>query len=780
MGKKSRLKREKTFKTQEEVKTAHEGFEILTSNWKRDFIVILILAVSIFFTYSPSLKGTFTLDDLKIIDRINALNNFPQLSGFRSITYITFYLNKLISGLSAFNVRLTNILIHFISSLLVYLLALMTLRLLAGRDEIVLSKGLRNDNDEKGTFLDNRYTFTASAISALIFALHPLNINAVAYIVQRMASLAALFVLLSLILYIKASLAERKIKKCLFYSFSAMSLMLGILSKENAVMGVPLILLYDYVFLSKLNTRLFFKKIFPMAVTGAIVLIIVSVPLKFHKRLFELGSIFLNLNQPLTHTAWMTTDVSWTPLQHILTEFRVISRYIFLLFLPLPRFMVFDWWGYPVSQGLSTPPSTFLSILFISGILLLSIIKRRKYPFLFFGIAWYFIAISLESFVAVGADLYFEHRNYLPLSGLSVGLVIQSFVSMKSLSQQRDKILVILASVVILLLSICTFQRNFIWQDFLSIWVDTAEKVPSNTRAFVTVGKNYFLSSQYDMAEYYFKRSLNHALGEKQSYFYQESALFLGEIYLTKGKVKEAEEIINVFHRKVPASYKLMILKGLYLSKQNRLKEAIMFYNQALNEIGQKNKRIDLLLHLGYADIYRKTGKLKEAAKAYKHILEDYPLNSLAHYGLAVVYISENKTDEAIEHLDKTLKLYSDDILALSEKARLVLSKERDADRAAAYAQKALAHSPPFYEPYIAIGFILTYKGEYKKADEYFEKSKRVWSPAPEYEINYIKANAYSLKGDSNTADVYLKKAMNNGDVREEIKQAIRKRFFNN
>lgn len=780
MGKKSRLKKEKTLRKtgDADVKTPTAETQITAPDWRKHLIVFIILGILISIAYSPSLKGSLALDDTKIISaRAVTADNFPPLLRYRSISYITFYLNRLIGEPFELNVRLTNILIHFINSFLIYMLALITLRLKLSKDEIASSRSFGIRNDMRGAFLEQRYKFFAAATCAFIFALHPININAVAYIVQRMASLATLFVLLSLISYIYASLSEKKTKKWIFYSLSAVSLIFGIFSKENAVMGIPLILLYDYVFLSKLNTRLFLRKTLPAASISTALLIIVSISLNFHKTIFELLGIFFNLNQPFAHRGWISTDVSWTPLQHILTEFRVVSRYVFLIFVPLPKFLVFDWWGYPVSKSLSTPPTTLLSMIFISGIISLSIIKRKKYPFLFFGILWYFIAISLESFIAVGSDLYFEHRNYLPMAGFTIGLVIQSLTPIKSLSEQKNKIVLITVSILILTMGIFTFQRNFIWQDFHALWVETTEKAPTNTRAFVTVGKNYFVTSEFDKAEYYFKGSLNYALGMKQSYFYQESALYLGKIYLIKGDIKKAEEVVSVFNKRVPGSHRLKILKGIYLSAKGEPDKASVFYSQALSQIEKEHNKVHFLLNLGIADISRQTGRLEQAITAYEDSIKKHPINPLAHYGLAMVFISQEDINKADEHLDKTLTVHPENILALSAKAQLVLSTKKDADEALVYAQKALSSSPPFYEPYLTMGFILTYQGKDKEADIYFEKSKTVWNPASEYKINFTKAHAYSLKGDRGSSDIYFKKVLNDRNTPEKTKKSINRRF---
>ncbi len=767
MGKKSRLKKQRfSGKTKSsDVEISSPAPKTAPSYHIKHLIFAVVLITLVLLAYSPSINGIYLLDDMHVINKIIKLEHSPSFFRLRSVSLITFYLNKLIAEPSAANFRLTNIFIHIINSLLIYLIVLVTLKL----------KPAGNTQEK---LLEHRDKFIAASACALFFAMHPININAVAYIVQRMASLAVLFVLLSLICYINAYISENRARTWFFYSLSAVSMILGMFSKENAVMGIPLILLYDYIFLSRLDTKRLLKKILTAIGIGIALLITASVATGFHKTILDLLGTFLNLNQPLAHRGWMATDVSWTPLEHILTEFRIVSRYMLLIIAPLPGLLLFDGWGYPVSKSLSAPLTTLSSMLFIIGIISFSSIKRKKYPFLFFGILWYFIAISLESFIAIGSDLYFEHRNYLPMTGLTVGLVIQAMFSIKSLSGAGNRIFPPAVLILIIFMGSFTFQRNFIWQDSLVLWEDTVKKAPYNTRASVTVGKSYFLSSEYDKAEEYFKRSLSHALKMKQNHFYQESSLYLGKIYLINGNIKKAEEVISALNRKVPSSYKLKMLKAFYFSKQNRINEATMFLDQTYKYTRKNRIKVDFLLNLGFTEIFRKTGMLRKAETNYKYMVKEYPDNPLAHYGLAMTYIGLGNLDKANAHIDRALKAHPDNIHALSAKARLVLYTKKDSGEALEYAQKALSLEPPFSEPYLAMGLILIYQGKDKEADRFFEKSKTVWGKAPEHMINQTKADAYLLKEDKNSADIYFKKILDDIDTPEEIKQSVRRRFL--
>src|SRR5512139_3520808 len=181
------------------------------------------LFLTTFLAYSSSLNGTWALDDGFIGQFQNISSVLNLRLGYRKIAYLTFQVNKLIDPLHPLNYRLLNILIHIVNAMLVYRLAFLTLRL----------PGLRDGY--------GRYAYAVSLVSAAMFALHPININAVTYIIQRMASLATMFALLAVLSYISARTSASMARSTGFYVAAAVFVFLAIFSKENGIMAVPLI-----------------------------------------------------------------------------------------------------------------------------------------------------------------------------------------------------------------------------------------------------------------------------------------------------------------------------------------------------------------------------------------------------------------------------------------------------------------------------------------------------------------------------------------------------------
>src|SRR3990170_4816488 len=156
-------------------------------------IPVILIILSALLTYSNTFTSPFHFDDVSQIveyQRIRDLSKFSDYEGVRYIGELSFALNYHFSGLNVFGYHLVNIVIHIINSILVWWLVILTFR------TPVMER--INTNPQLKYFI----AITAS----LLFVSHPIQTQAVTYIVQRFASLATLFYLLSLTLYIKAKL----------------------------------------------------------------------------------------------------------------------------------------------------------------------------------------------------------------------------------------------------------------------------------------------------------------------------------------------------------------------------------------------------------------------------------------------------------------------------------------------------------------------------------------------------------------------------------------------
>jgi protein O-mannosyl-transferase len=730
------------------------------SSSKKHALALILVFLAVFLAYSNSLHGTWALDDI-VAKRPVGMHDIHDLIGFRKVAYLTFLFNQQIAPFNPFTFRLFNIFLHLLNSVLVYVLAYKTILQFPNNEGQSHSKAAGKSGNQENV------AFFAAIASSAIFALHPLNINAVAYIVQRMASLAAFFVLLSLLSYIAASRSRGLARTAFFYTLSAACILVGIFSKENAVMAVPLIFLYDHVLISRSDRRLFRKKMLAITAVAAASVGVAAYYLGLYSGFAELMRIFVNFDKPIPVMSWTAIDVYWTPLQHVLTEFRVVSRYIFLIFVPFPRFLVFDWWGYPVSHGLTEPLTTLFSIVFILSLLAFSVWKRKRFPLLSFGILWYFIAISLESFVALGSDLYFEHRNYLPLAGLVIGVVGQIMVSFRP----RERVVWCSVLAICLALGSLTYARNFVWKDSITLWIDVVQKAPSNIRAVMSLGNAYLKVSDTQNAERCYTKVVRLSGEERRAHFFNDAAYSLGMIYLFRGELPKAKKLIDEF-RSVIESYKPEILGAFYNSLTGKVDEAIRQYDEVLPEASE-SATDTVVVYTLLGDAYRAKGMADMAILNYKKALSVDPEFESAYYGMGVAYMSKKDIHPAYDCFNKTLQLDPDNSLALSDMADLLLVRGSPPGDALVYARRAISKSPFFYQPYLTMGNVLTVLGRDKEADEYYDEA--LGHGMPGYMVPFNKARAYFLKGDKEKATHYVSELRKLNNLPENIRSLITK-----
>ena len=724
--------------------------ETVQENNSRHLLVFAFLAVSVFLAYSNSLNSPWALDDTTEIGRTSIENNLNLRLGHRKIAYLTFLFNKWINPYSVLNYRVINIIIHIINSVLVYWISLVTLRLPEMRERF------------------GRYSYPVALITATVFALHPININAVAYIVQRMTSLSALFVFLSLLSYLYGRTSSSKRMAASLYCAAAVFILLGIFSKENAVMALPLFIMYDFFFISGFRGKGFLSKVLIGAFVGLTVFAVSSIYVNFFKTAGDLFRILLNMNQQIPPALWTALDVYWTPLQHIMTEFRIIGRYLFLLLLPLPNFLVFDRWGLPLSTGITEPLTTLISFLIIAGLLIFSVLKAKKIPFLSFGILWYLIAISLESF-AVGSDLYFEHRNYLPVAGLFLGITAQAAVLSKE-AALKMKTLWTVVLVLSVLLGGLTFKRNFVWKDSITLWSDTVEKEPGNLRAIVALGNAYLNSADLASAGIYYEKALKLSYLNKRAVYFHDSAYSLGMVNLSMGNLGQAKKVIDLMDSRLEEYYTTGILKGYYSSLSGDTEAAIRQFNQILPHTKDLDR---VVVYTLLGDTYRRTGNAALALENYRKAIELDPSFSTAYYGMGDAYFSLKDINNAEIWMSRSLSLDPANPLALARMADILLVKKGPIEKAKAYAEKAVSASPSFYQPYATMGTLLIVMGREEAAEEYFKKAHERGLRG--CLLPYTKARAYFIKGDKDKAEAILREIANMDDAPDELRTIIKR-----
>jgi len=502
-------------KTSNTVSLTDEKQTILNKTYllqKPIFHILLIIILGLL-AYSNTLDVPFHLDDKSnIVDnyKLRDLSNFCTPSGTRWFGFLTFALNYKLHGTNVTSYHIFNLLVHILNAILVYLLVVLTFKTPCFKMSVI-NVGNKPTQSNLSTFQPFNYL---PLFIALLFLSHPIQTQAVTYITQRFASLATMFYLLSLVLYIKARLeVEVKFKFfstsiLTFYFFSLVSAILAMMTKEISFTLPFIIILYEFCFFKfsnhepqTMNLRKFLYLLpFLFAIT-IIPLSLIGPELEIYK------PEILEMDEGEKIRQLQLRDVTLLPgYEYLLTQFRVIVTYIRLLFLPVSQNVDYD---YPIYHSF-LEPQVFLSFLFLLLIFACGIylFYRSRYTdtdnghglrLIAFGIFWFFITLSVESSIIPIRDVIFEHRVYLPSIGAVVAFstAVSCYASRLSVTRYS---LPLLLTTIIIILSIATYQRNIVWQDEMSLWKDVVKKSPNKSRGHNNLGNAYNVKGLTDKA----------------------------------------------------------------------------------------------------------------------------------------------------------------------------------------------------------------------------------------------------------------------------------------
>jgi len=420
-------------------------------------LALLLLAIG--YVYAGIIDGPFVFDDHNAIVQNRAIQieqfDTQALAQIASESYLptrffanlTFALNYLTSGLETRSYHTVNIVIHALNAILVYLFLGQLLR---SRPELVKAHVLR----------------WLPLLAAALWALHPIQTQAVSYVVQRMAELAFFFYLLSLVLYLAARRANTKRPRGALLSLAVLSGLLALLNKENAATLPLAILLVEWFFLQQADWQWLKKRFWVLLGAAAILL--------FAGLIYTGGNL-------VGHVLDGYQGRSFDLQERLLTQPRVILHYLYLWFVPLPGNFVLDY-DFRLSTGLLSPLTTLPAVLFILVAVGLALRYAARFPLPALSVLWLFLSQTIESSI-IPLEIIFEHRMYLP----SVGVALLCALAILSIPYRHASAAIVL--LVLPALASSTQARNQVWTDTLLLWQDSATKSPSSPRALAQLGK---------------------------------------------------------------------------------------------------------------------------------------------------------------------------------------------------------------------------------------------------------------------------------------------------
>ena len=447
-----------------------------TSAWTVRAALLGILA-AIALVYWPGLGGGYTFDDYPNIvgntalhvtrldwdDWVAAAMSSPASALARPLAMLSFAANWYFTGLDPWSMKLTNLLIHLLNTLLVFGLVRCLLRALPG----VARERLRLE-------------WLALFVSAA-WALAPINFLGVLYIVQRMESLCHVFVFAGLWLYVAGRLRQREGGRGWTRILCGLVLCpaLGLLCKESAAL-LPLYALLVECCLFGFRDGAGRRDRRLLALYG-LVLVLPGIA----------GFVWL-LPRSLGPDAYAGRD--FTLGQRLLTEPRVVLDYLRWTLLPNLNEFGLNHDDMATSRGLLDPPATLYAIGALAALFVLAWRIRAKHPLAALGLLWFFAAQALTATI-IPLELVFEHRNYF--ASLGVCLALADALLMIPATDLPRRAGAALAIAFVLLNATVTGLRAHEWRDPLAFSSSEALKHPRSPRATYDLARTLTIMTGY-------------------------------------------------------------------------------------------------------------------------------------------------------------------------------------------------------------------------------------------------------------------------------------------
>ena len=572
-----------------------------------------ILALTLFI-YWPGLSGVFLLDDIPNLQALgehaskDPVNRFLLflLSGDsgptgRPVSLLSFYINDSAWPGDPVSFKYTNLLIHVLNGCLVFWLGYL----------LLTSAGVEKSR-----------AGLVSAIAMLLWVTHPIQVSTTLYVIQRMTQLSTLFTLCALITWLYGRneiirhnniLSWRTILGLLIFG------LLALLSKENGALIPAYMLAIEVLLWSSANNA--------------------SPALRFWNRYLILLPVIILVAyityRGLSSDTWLVSR-PYTFTEHLLSEFHALSHYISVILFPQMQGLGLFHDDFPVSSSILEPVETLFSIIFLGILCLAAVIFWKRARWLGFAVAWFFAGHLMESTV-LPLELYFEHRNYLAMYGILLGI---SFGLVSLLYRNIPVGLVVTICYTGIYIFI-TYNNTILWGKPLEAAHAWAEENPESIRAQMTARsaiKIYARRNRVSGERYHIQKMLEHHPDRANVLIAQLDFKCLEE------KI-DSEDISNLSSRLASAKLHVTDLTALQALINNMIDgrchgEFNPETTEMLLSAVMRNSSVQYplalhIIHYTYGQLYAATGDLDntmhhlELAYEYKPILDIKLLQAL-------------------------------------------------------------------------------------------------------------------------------------------------------
>lgn len=554
-------------------------------------VLLIVLLVSL--TYANSLGNHFVMDDFLVIvdnDFVKSFKNLPLLftkdymtspkearyfgmigigSGeisYRPIVTLSYFKDYALWKLNPFGYHLTNLILHILNSLLVYLLA------------VLLLKDIK-----------------IALIAGLLFGLHPVNTEAVNCISFREDLLAFLFFAGAFICYIKSNSYSDK-KGIRLYIISVILFLLALFSKEMALTLPLLIICYDFIFTHKVQFNKIISKKVILQYSGYLLALVLYLAVwVLFKRYINKGLVDFQYEGGGLYT-------------NIIAQLKALYGYFEWVFLPIDIHATLPAGIRPAGYYTIWSLDVMTALSIIIALLAIAVKQVNRNRAVSFGIAWFFITLIPVYNIFPLPNQMAARFLYIPVFGFCICM---AFILSRVLKIKYGKYILL---AVLLFYAMFSFIRNIYWRNNFIIWHQLAEKYPDIPASHRGLGDCFVDAGLYDKAVNEYKTAL------KLGPFDEDNYNAIAIAYYKKGEIEESERLFN----------KALELNNMSMDAYNGLANIYADKGQYeksegyLKRIIEKDSRY-LLAYKNLGTLYIKMGRRDDAKNIWEKALEINP-----------------------------------------------------------------------------------------------------------------------------------------------------------
>jgi tetratricopeptide (TPR) repeat protein len=649
----------------------------------RNAFIFAILALILFLAYLNSFTASWHLDDkpnildnkglhihnLKPESLIRTFFTSPESSEiiqdrlYRPIPCMTFAINWYFGKDRVFGYHVVNILVHIITAYTLFLTI----------HNVLKTPNLRNQYQGK----ENLIAF----LTTVLWAINPIQVQAVTYIVQRMASMAAMFYILSIYFYVKTRQSKYPPGRIFLLLGCAISFLLALGSKQNTATLPLAVILIEIICFQDLSLPARRRILWGGSIASGIIIVVLSLWL------------FVPDNSISFFEGYQNRPFSLY--ERLLTESRIVLFYLSLIFYPLPNRLSIEH-DITLSTSLFDPWTTIPAILFHLVLIGIGLSQIKKRPLIALAILFFYLNHVIESTI-IPLELIFEHRNYLPSLFLFLP-VAAGFKKLLDIYQKKNRVFrsVLLYSSVLILLIIGggTYIRNMAWATEKTLWEDAMYKAPNSHRPYHNLARAYYTKiGQYDKAIELYQKSLD--LRTNNNFANPTALSNLALLYVQKKNYQKATELwqnalallpddevirhryvigliemknwnaaldnLNQLMSRHPDYFDYNYLKGSVLLNQNQYDAALPYFERSLNLGGENQQAL-----LGAGICNNLMGHYERAEAIFRRVLKHTPDDDLTLLWLVETNLSVDDQRDVERYLTKLLKIVPpEELLAL-------------------------------------------------------------------------------------------------------------------